>query len=128
LFELNFLMKMKNVFGEELQSCCTDPMTGFYRDGYCKTDQFDQGRHTVCAIVTEGFLSFSKSRGNDLSTPIPAYQFPGLKPGDQWCLCALRWKEAFDAGFAPQVILEATNEKTLDYVELQDLIKHAYKK
>ncbi len=128
MFELNFLMKMKNVFGEELQSCCTDPMTGFYRDGYCKTDQFDQGRHTVCAIVTEGFLSFSKSRGNDLSTPIPAYQFPGLKPGDQWCLCALRWKEAFDAGFAPQVILEATNEKTLDYVELQDLIKHAYKK
>ena len=128
MFELNFLMKMKNVFGEELQSCCTDPMTGFYRDGYCKTDQFDQGRHTVCAIMTEGFLSFSKSRGNDLSTPIPAYQFPGLKPGDQWCLCALRWKEAFDAGFAPQVILEATNEKTLDYVELQDLIKHAYKK
>ncbi len=119
---------MKNVFGEELQVCCTSPMTGFYRDGYCRTDQFDQGRHTVCAIMTEEFLTFSKRRGNDLTTPIPAYQFPGLKPGDQWCLCALRWKEAFDAGKAPLVVLEATNENTLDYVELNDLIKHAFKK
>ena len=119
---------MKNVFGEELQSCCTNPMTGYYRDGLCRTDHLDQGKHTVCAIMTEEFLRFSKQRGNDLSTPIPVYQFPGLKPGDQWCLCALRWKEAFDAGVAPQVILEATNEKTLDYVELNDLIQHAYRK
>lgn len=118
---------MKNVFGESLQVCCTSPMTGYYRDGFCRTDEHDQGRHTVCAIMTEEFLSFSKSKGNDLSTPIPEYQFSGLKAGDQWCLCALRWKEAFDAGMAPLVVLEATNEKTLDYVQLNDLITHAYR-
>lgn len=118
---------MKNVFGETLQPCCTSPLTGYYRDGLCRTDEFDQGKHTVCAIMTAEFLGFSKSRGNDLSTPIPAYQFPGLKPGDKWCLCALRWKEAFDAGMPPLVILEATNEKTLEYVPLNDLIKHAYR-
>lgn len=118
---------MKNVFGQDLQACCMNPLTGFYRDGFCKTDQYDQGRHTVCAIMTADFLSFSKAKGNDLSTPIPAYQFPGLKPGDQWCLCALRWKEAFEAGKAPFVILEATNEKTLAYIDLNDLIAHAYR-
>lgn len=118
---------MKNVFGEPLQVCCTSPMTGYYRDGFCRTDELDQGRHTVCAIMTEEFLSFSKSKGNDLSTPIPEYQFPGLKAGDQWCLCALRWKEAFDAEMAPLVVLEATNEKTLDYIQLNDLITHAYR-
>lgn len=118
---------MKNVFGEPLQVCCTSPMTGYYRDGFCRTDELDQGRHTVCAIMTEEFLSFSKSKGNDLSTPIPEYQFPGLKAGDQWCLCALRWKEAFDAEIAPLVVLEATNEKTLDYIQLNDLITHAYR-
>lgn len=118
---------MKNVFGEPLQVCCTSPMTGYYRDGFCRTDELDQGRHTVCAIMTEEFLSFSKSKGNDLSTPIPEYQFPGLKAGDQWCLCALRWKEAFNAEMAPLVVLEATNEKTLDYIQLNDLITHAYR-
>ena len=118
---------MKNVFGQALQSCCMNPITGFYRDGFCRTDEHDQGRHTVCAVMTAEFLSFSKAKGNDLSTPLPQYQFPGLKPGDQWCLCALRWKEAFEAGKAPQVILEATNEKTLDYIALNDLIAHAYR-
>lgn len=118
---------MKNVFGEPLQVCCTSPMTGYYRDGLCRTDEQDRGKHTVCAIMTEDFLRFSKAMGNDLSTPLPAYQFPGLKAGDQWCLCALRWKEAFDAGKAPLVVLEATNEKTLDYVQLNDLIAHAYR-
>jgi uncharacterized protein len=113
---------MKNIFGEPLKACCTDPMTGFYRDGLCRTDQFDQGSHTVCALVTREFLEFSKSKGNDLSTPRPEYDFPGLKPGDKWCLCALRWKEAYQAGFAPKVDLEATNEKALEYVEMHDLI------
>lgn len=118
---------MKNIFGESLQSCCNDPLTGFYRDGYCKTDQMDVGSHTVCAIVTEEFLAFSKNKGNDLGTPRPEYQFPGLKPGDKWCLCALRWKEAFEAGCAPKVKLEATNEKTLEYITINDLIAHADK-
>jgi len=119
---------MKNIFGEPLQSCCTNPLTGFYRDGFCKTDEYDHGSHTVCAIVTAEFLSFSKSRGNDLITPIPEYRFPGLKPGDKWCLCASRWKEAFEAGVAPKVVLEATHEKALEYVSINDLIAHADKK
>jgi uncharacterized protein (DUF2237 family)/uncharacterized membrane protein len=118
---------MKNVFGEPLQSCCTDPLTGYFRDGYCKTDATDRGTHTVCAVVTKAFLEFSKSRGNDLMTPRPEYQFPGLKPGDKWCLCALRWKEAMEAGVAPKVVLEATNEKTLEYIDLSDLVKYAEK-
>jgi len=117
--------EMKNIFGEPLKPCCNNPKTGFYRDGNCRTDEFDHGTHTVCVIVTEEFLSFSKSRGNDLSTPRPEYQFPGLKPGDKWCLCALRWKEAFEAGFAPKVELEATDEKTLDYINMNDLIAYA---
>ncbi|EON78932.1 hypothetical protein ADIS_0525 [Lunatimonas lonarensis] len=117
----------KNVFGEPLKTCCKDPLTGFYRDGFCRTDQFDQGSHTVCAILTEEFLQFSRSRGNDLITPRPEYLFPGLKPGDKWCLCALRWKEAFEAGVAPFVVLEATNERTLDYIDISELISHAYK-
>jgi uncharacterized protein len=121
-------MHMKNIFGEPLQSCCTNPLTGFYRDGFCITDEHDHGRHTVCVIVTEEFLSFSKSRGNDLITPRPEYQFHGLKPGDKWCLCALRWKEAFEAGAAPKVVLEATNEKTLEYISIKELLTHADKK
>jgi uncharacterized protein (DUF2237 family) len=116
--------KAKNVLRTELQSCCTDPMTGFYRNGYCHTGPQDTGRHVVCAVMTAEFLAFSKSKGNDLITPIPHYQFPGLKPGDQWCLCALRWKEAFDAGVAPPVILEATHEKALEYVAFEDLLEH----
>lgn len=118
---------MKNIFGEPLQSCCNNPKTGYFRDGFCRTDESDRGSHTVCAIVTETFLDFSKGRGNDLTTPRPEYQFPGLKPGDKWCLCALRWKEAFEAGAAPKVVLEATNEKTLEYINMNDLIAHANK-
>lgn len=119
-----YMEKAKNVLQTELQSCCTDPLTGFYRDGYCHTGPQDTGRHVVCAIMTSEFLAFSKSRGNDLITPIPEYQFPGLKPGDQWCLCALRWKEALEADVAPPVILEATHEKVLDHVSFEDLLEH----
>ena len=115
----------KNVLGGELQSCCLDPVTGYYRDGLCRTGPTDTGRHVICARMTTDFLAFTKSRGNDLSTPIPAYQFPGLKPGDQWCLCALRWREAFEAGVAPPVLLAATHEKALQYVSLAALKEHA---
>ena len=120
-----FYKKMKNVFGETLKSCCNNPMTGYFRDGFCKTDESDYGKHTVCAIVTDDFLEFSKQKGNDLSTPQKQYLFPGLKNGDKWCLCVIRWKEAFDAGCAPLVDLESTNEKALKYVSLNDLIKYA---
>ncbi|TAD92091.1 MAG: DUF2237 domain-containing protein [Bacteroidetes bacterium] len=116
-----------NVFGEELECCCTSPLTGFYRDGFCRTGQHDTGRHVVCARVTEAFLAFSLSMGNDLITPRPEYDFPGLKPGDRWCLCALRWKEAYDAGVAPPVYLQATNERALNYIDINILISHAEK-
>jgi uncharacterized protein len=115
-----------NVFGEPLQPCSMAPKTGFYRDGCCNTGEEDHGRHTVCVIVTDEFLDFSKRRGNDLSTPMPLYHFPGLKNGDRWCLCASRWVEAWNEGMAPQVILEATHEKTLDYIPLDELVKFAY--
>ena len=117
----------KNVFGEDLIPCCFDPMTGYFRDGYCRTDDTDRGRHLVCAIVTEDFLTFSKQVGNDLSTPRPAYQFPGLKEGDHWCLCALRWKEAYKNGKAPKVVLEACAEEVLNYIDMDVLIQYAYK-
>ena len=113
--------KTKNVLGTDLQLCCTDPVTGFFRDGYCHTNNMDQGTHVVCAIMTEEFLKFTKSQGNDLNTPRSEYQFPGLKPGDQWCLCALRWKEAHDAGVAPPVKPEATHEKMLEFVDKETL-------
>jgi uncharacterized protein (DUF2237 family) len=116
---------MKNVFGETLKSCCTNPITGYFRDGFCRTDESDFGKHTVCAIVDDKFLQFSKLKGNDLSTPQEQYLFPGLKNGDKWCLCVLRWKEALEAGCAPKVDLESTNEKALKHVSLDDLIKHA---
>ena len=116
----------KNVFGEELQICCTSPMTGYFRDGSCRTIGEDIGTHTVCAIMTDEFLSFSASRGNDLITPAPHYQFPGLKAGDKWCLCVSRWIEAHKAGCAPKVILEATNLKTLDYVSFETLLEYKY--
>ena len=112
-----------NVFGKPLIGCCTDPMTGYFRDGVCNTDPTDGGRHLVCAIMTKEFLIFSKARGNDLSTPRPEYQFPGLKPGDGWCLCALRWKEAYDAGVVVPVRLEATHQKALEYVDFADLLE-----
>ena len=117
----------KNIFGEPLIPCCINPMTGFYRDGLCRTDALDEGRHVVCAQMTEEFLVFSKAAGNDLSTPRPEYDFPGLKAGDFWCLCALRWKQAFDARKAPLVKLEATSEAALAYIEIQELIAHAYR-
>ena len=101
-------------------------MTGFFRDGCCNTGSDDAGRHTVCAVMTAEFLEFSRNHGNDLSTPVPEYRFPGLKPGDSWCLCALRWKEALEAGCAPAVVLEATHEKTLDHVSLNELVKYAW--
>ncbi len=114
-----------NVLGEPLASCCTDPMTGFFRDGSCRTGEDDHGSHTVCTRVTAEFLEFSRARGNDLSTPLPEYGFPGLKPGDCWCLCALRWQEAFEAGFAPQVRLESSHQRALEHVSLADLKAHA---
>jgi len=118
-------MPAKNVLGEPLESCSTDPMTGFYRDGCCNTGKEDTGLHLVCTIVTDEFLEFSQDRGNDLSTPMPQYGFPGLVQGDRWCLCVLRWKEAFQAGVAPQVILAATHISTLEFVDLSDLANHA---
>jgi uncharacterized protein (DUF2237 family) len=117
--------KPKNVLGGELKVCCTSPMTGFYRDGYCRTGPEDTGRHTVCIVATTEFLAYSKSAGNDLSTPMPQYSFPGLVEGDKWCLVALRWKQAFDAGTAPQVVLEATHESVLEIVSLEDLQAYA---
>lgn len=116
----------KNVLGTELQTCGTDPMTGFFRDGCCNTGPMDHGVHTVCARVTADFLAFSKARGNDLSTPRPEFQFPGLQPGDKWCLCAARWAEAYEAGMAPKVVLEATHEATLGLVSLAALKAHAW--
>ena len=115
----------KNVLGGELQDCSSDPLTGWYRDGCCNTDAQDTGVHTVCAVMTTEFLDFSLSQGNDLLTPMPQYGFAGLSPGDQWCVCAERWKEAFDAGHACGVILESTHMSTLEYIDLADLQRHA---
>lgn len=111
----------KNVLGTELKIAGTSPITGFYRDGFCSAGTADRGIHVVAAIVTDKFLQYSKARGNDLITPYPAYGFPGLKAGDKWCLCAARWKEAYDAGVAPPVVLEATHEKALEYATLEEL-------
>ena len=115
----------KNVFGEPLKECSKEPLTGFYRDGCCHTGPQDSGRHLVCAVMTDEFLDFSMEKGNPLKTPMPQYNFPGLKSGDQWCLCALRWKEAYDAGVAPMIDLEATNEKVLDFVTMDQLLEYA---
>ncbi|MCI3951897.1 MAG: hypothetical protein K0R53_1394 [Burkholderiales bacterium] len=115
----------RNVLGDRLQSCSEAPVTGFYRDGCCNTGPEDVGLHTVCALMTEEFLEFSRARGNDLSTPMPQMGFPGLKPGDRWCLCAARWKEALDAGMAPRIVLTATHEATLEVASLADLKKYA---
>ncbi len=106
----------KNVLGGELQPCSLNPMTGFHRNGRCNTGPHDHGCHAVCIIATAEFLEYSKAAGNDLSTPVPQYQFPGLKPGNRWCLCAPRWKQAYEAGKAPNVVLEATSEAALQYV------------
>ena len=115
----------KNVLGEPLGSCSLEPLTGFFRDGCCRTGPEDHGRHTVCVEVSVEFLEFSRSRGNDLSTPRPEFGFPGLEPGDRWCLCAPRWQEALEAGAAPLVVLGATDENALEDVELSDLKKFA---
>jgi hypothetical protein len=117
--------KPRNVLGGELKSCCTDPMTGFYRDGYCRTGPDDVGRHTVCIVATDKFLAYSKRVGNDLSTPMPQYDFPGVKDGDKWCLCVTRWQQALEDDMAPLVDLEATHESALDVVRLEDLKRYA---
>ena len=117
----------KNVFGNQLEECCTAPITGFYRDGYCRTSLDDTGSHVIAAIVTQEFLDFTKSHGNDLQTPRPMSNFPGLQAGDKWCLCALRWREAHEAGVAPQIDLEATHEKALKYIPLETLKKYKTK-
>ena len=114
-----------NVLGEPLQTCSTDPLTGWFRDGCCETQSADRGRHIVCAVVTDDFLAFSKARGNDLSTPRPEYRFPGLKDGDRWCLCLDRWREAQAAGVAPKVVLEATHQIALERVPLETFRRHA---
>lgn len=119
------MAKKKNVLGTDLAVCCTSPMTGFKRDGFCEMNPDDLGVHVVCAQVTAEFLKFSKKAGNDLGSPVPDHGFPGLKPGDKWCLCASRWKEACDAGVAPPVVLSATHEYALEYVTLKELKEHA---
>ena len=114
-----------NVLGGDLEPCSFDPLTGFFRDGYCRTEGRDPGFHAVCAVMTEAFLEFSKSVGNDLSTPQPQWLFPGLAPGDRWCVVAARWVEALEAGVAPPVVLEATHASALEFVSLADLQAHA---
>lgn len=115
----------RNALGGDLVACGLDPKTGFLRDGHCRTRSDDSGRHVVCAQVTDAFLQFSRERGNDLITPQPGFDFPGLKAGDRWCLCALRWREAHDAGVAPPVLLQASHERLLEIVELDVLLPYA---
>jgi uncharacterized protein len=119
------MKNQKNVLGEPLEVCSLEPLTGFTRSGECETGRQDLGSHTICARVTREFLELSLARGNDLVTPRPEYGFPGLKPGDRWCLCAARWQEALEAGAAPRVALRATHERTLEVVSLADLKSHA---
>ena len=121
-------MQARNVQGSALVPCSYDPLTGFYRDGCCKTDIHDAGSHVICAKVTQEFLDFSVTVGNDLSTPRPEYRFAGLRAGDRWCLCARRWQQAFEAGVAPPVVLESTHERALDFVTLAQLQAHALAK
>lgn len=115
----------RNVLGEPLETCSADPVTGFFRDGCCNTGPADRGMHVVCVLVTREFLEFSRRQGNDLVTPRPEFGFPGLRPGDRWCLCAERWREALDSGVAPRVILRATHEAALTCVSIEDLKRHA---
>ena len=117
----------KNILGGDLQACSTDPMTGFFRDGCCHTSQDDTGMHTVCAVMTDDFLVYSKAMGNDLMTPRPAFQFPGLKAGDRWCVCLGRWVEALEAGFAPPVVLEATHASACEFIDRSVLEEHAWR-
>ena len=119
-------MNPKNVLGTDLLPCSFDPLTGYFRDGCCNTDDSDMGSHLVCVRVTKEFLAFSGACGNDLVTPQPQYRFAGLKPGDRWCLCANRWREALESGVAPPVVLEATHDKALEFVLLAQLQKHRF--
>ena len=116
----------RNVLGESLVQCGCQPLTGWYRNGFCETDPTDLGQHSICCVMNESFLTYSKAQGNDLSTPVPAFRFPGLKPGDHWCVCAPRWKQAYDDGMAPPVRLEATEESALGVVSLDQLREHAH--
>lgn len=118
----------KNVFGQKIATCSESPLTGYFRDGCCNSDIGDIGEHTVCAVMTKDFLKYSQARGNDLITPIPQFNFPGLKPGDHWCLCATRWLEAKEADCAPLIYLEATNESFLEHISLEELVPFAHKK
>jgi hypothetical protein len=115
----------RNVLGGPLALCCSDPVTGFFRSGFCQTSADDHGRHVICVEMTDEFLEFSKSMGNDLSTPRPEFGFPGLRAGDRWCLCASRWREALEAGMAPKVVLAATHERALEIVDLENLADYA---
>jgi hypothetical protein len=115
----------RNVLGQPLKTCSVSPLTGYFRDGTCSTGPTDHGTHVVCAKVTAEFLDFTRNRGNDLETPRPEFRFPGLKPGDSWCLCATRWREALEAGVAPPVNVESTHERALDFVTIDDLLQHA---
>lgn len=121
-------MTALNVLGTALVPCSYDPLTGYLRDGCCHTDALDQGSHVICARVTQAFLDFSRARGNDLVTPRPEHRFRGLQPGDRWCLCALRWQEALAAGVAPPVVLESTHQRALDYLTLEQLHAHEYRR
>lgn len=120
-------MTARNVLGTDLVPCSYDPLTGYFRDGCCNTDASDLGSHLVCVRVTSDFLAFSSAKGNDLTTPRPEYRFAGLQPGDRWCLCANRWREALEAGFAPPVVLESTHAKALDFVTRAQLEKHRFR-
>jgi uncharacterized protein (DUF2237 family) len=120
-------MKNKNIFGEPLMQCSVNPKTGYFRDGCCNTDETDIEEHTVCIVATEEFLTFSRLVGNDLSTPVPEYSFPGVKPGDKWCLCAQRWLEALHYNCAPPIVMEATNETLLTHVSMEIVLKYAFR-
>ena len=117
--------KQKNIHGKPLELCSKDPLTGFFRNGCCETSDHDAGSHTVCALMNKEFLEFSSSRGNDLINPVPAFNFPGLNPGDRWCLCANRWLEAYEAGAAPHIIAKATNIKALEIIEIEQIKEFA---
>ncbi len=121
------MSQQRNIYGKPLVPCSSEPMTGFFRSGCCETNEMDHGSHTVCAQVTAEFLAFSKKAGNDLSTPRPEFNFPGLQPGDRWCVCAPRWKQAYDAGFACPLILEACHHNALQYATLEELESFAFK-
>lgn len=114
----------KNILNTDLKCCCCNRLTGFFRDGYCRSSEMDYGNHLICAIITNDFLEFSRFHGNDLATPRPEFKFPGLKPGDNWCICVLRWKEAFEAGVAPPIKPEATHQKALEFIKKEILEKY----